>query len=196
MKQLRDALAKALPQQPILNVVDSSADENAMLIFAGSDSDPGVYYLFDRKARQLDTFLVARNELEGVKLASVKSITYPSSDGVQVPAYLTLPAGTTSPKGLPAIVLPHGGPSARDYWGFDWLSQFYASRGFVVLQPEFRGSSVTATPGSSRTASSHGRSRSATWPPPATGSSTRGWIRRSSASSDGPMGATRHCSRR
>jgi dipeptidyl aminopeptidase/acylaminoacyl peptidase len=83
---------------------------------------------------------VSRNELEGVKLASVKSITYPSADGVQVPAYLTLPPGVTSPKGLPAIVLPHGGPSARDYWGFDWLSQFYASRGFAVLQPEFRGS--------------------------------------------------------
>jgi dienelactone hydrolase len=140
VKQLLSSLGHALPQQPIVHVVDSSADENIMLVFAGSDSDPGVYYLFDKKARHLDTFLVARNELEGVKLASVKSITYPSSDGVQVPAYLTLPPGVTSPKGLPAIVLPHGGPSARDYWGFDWLSQFYASRGFAVLQPEFRGS--------------------------------------------------------
>jgi dienelactone hydrolase len=140
VKQLLAALGRALPQQPIVYVVDSSADENVMLIIAGSDSDPGVYYLFDKKARHLDTFLVARNELEGVKLASVKAISYPSSDGVQVPAYLTLPPGATSPKGLPAIVLPHGGPSARDYWGFDWLSQFYASRGFVVLQPEFRGS--------------------------------------------------------
>lgn len=140
VKQLLSSLGHALPQQPIVQVVDSSADENVMLVFAHSDSDPGVYYLFDKKARHLNTFLVARNELEGVKLASVRSITYPSSDGVQVPAYLTLPPGVTSPKGLPAIVLPHGGPSARDYWGFDWLSQFYASRGFAVLQPQFRGS--------------------------------------------------------
>ena len=139
VKQLLASLGKALPQQE-LNVLDSSADENTLLVFGGSDSDPGVYYLFDKKARRLQTFLVARAELEGVKLASVKSITYPSSDGVMVPAYLTLPPGATSAKGLPSIVLPHGGPSARDVWGFDWLSQFYASRGFVVLQPEFRGS--------------------------------------------------------
>lgn len=140
IKQLLAALSKAIPQQPLLEVVDSSLDGNTLLIFAGSDSDPGVYYLFDKKARRLETFLVARAELEGVKLASVKSISYPAGDGVMVPAYLTLPPGVTSAKGLPAIVLPHGGPSARDEWGFDWLSQFYASRGFVVLQPEFRGS--------------------------------------------------------
>jgi dipeptidyl aminopeptidase/acylaminoacyl peptidase len=99
-----------------------------------------VYYLFDKKAHRLDTFLVARDQLEGVKLASVQAISYPATDGVMVPAYLTLPPGVTSAKGLPAIVLPHGGPSARDEWGFDWLSQFYVARGFVVLQPEFRGS--------------------------------------------------------
>lgn len=140
VKELLASLGRALPQQE-LNVVDASADENTLLVFAGSDSDPGVYYLFDKKARRLETFLVARAELEGVKLASVKPITYPAADGVMVPAYLTLPPGAASAKGLPAIVLPHGGPSARDVWGFDWLSQFYASRGFVVLQPEFRGSS-------------------------------------------------------
>jgi dipeptidyl aminopeptidase/acylaminoacyl peptidase len=139
IKQLLASLGRALPQHQ-LNVVDSSADENTLLIFAGSDSDPGVYYLFDKKARRLETFLVARGELEGVKLATVQSISYPAADGVMIPAYLTLPPGVTSAKGLPAIVLPHGGPSARDVWGFDWLSQFYASRGFVVLQPEFRGS--------------------------------------------------------
>lgn len=133
------SLAKALPEKE-LDVVDSSADENILLIFAGSDSDPGIYYLFDRKAHKLETFLVARRQLEGVELASVKAITYPAADGVMVPAYLTLPPGVTSARGLPAIVLPHGGPSARDEWGFDWLSQFYASRGFVVVQPQFRGS--------------------------------------------------------
>jgi len=140
IKQLVASLGKALPQQPIVEVVDSSNDENILLIFAGSDSDPGVYYLFDKKSRRLQTFLVVRSELEGVKLANVKPITYPAADGVMVPAYLTLPPGVTTAKGLPAIVLPHGGPEARDQWGFDWLSQFYASRGFVVLQPEFRGS--------------------------------------------------------
>jgi len=102
---------------------------------------PGVYYIFDRTSRVLQTFLVARRELEGVKLASVRSVTYPASDGVMIPGYLTLPPDRENARGLPAIVLPHGGPSARDEWGFDWLSQFYASRGFAVLQPNFRGSS-------------------------------------------------------
>jgi dipeptidyl aminopeptidase/acylaminoacyl peptidase len=138
--QLMGSLSKALPTHPALRIADSSVDESKMLVFAGSDADPGVYYLFDRKSHELATFLVARNELEGVKLATVKPITYPGTDGVPIPAYLTLPPGHESAKGLPAIVLPHGGPSARDEWGFDWLSQFYASRGFAVLQPNFRGS--------------------------------------------------------
>jgi dipeptidyl aminopeptidase/acylaminoacyl peptidase len=56
-----------------------------------------------------------------------------------IPAYLTLPPGSTG-KGLPAIVLPHGGPEARDQWGFDWLVQFLAARGYAVIQPNFRGS--------------------------------------------------------
>jgi len=139
--KLIHALAGALPQQPLLEVADSSVDESKLLIFAGSDSDPGVYYIFNKKTSELATFLVAREELEGVKLASVRSVTYPSSDGVQVPGYLTLPPGRESAKGLPAIVLPHGGPSARDEWGFDWLSQFFAVQGYAVLQPNFRGSS-------------------------------------------------------
>ncbi len=140
-EKLLASLAKALPGLPGLRIVDSSIDENVLLIFAGSDHDPGVYYLFDKKLRQLQTFLVLRGELEGVKLASVKPIHYQAADGTMIPGYLTLPPGIDTPKDLPAIVMPHGGPSARDYWGFDWLAQFYASRGYAVLQPNFRGSS-------------------------------------------------------
>ena len=141
VKKLLTSLAKALPDQKILRVADSSSDENTMLLFAGSDTDPGVYHVFDRKARNLHTFLVVRGELEGRKLANVRAVQYPADDGAMIPGYLTLPPGREDAKGLPAIVLPHGGPSARDEWGFDWLSQFYAARGFAVLQPNFRGSS-------------------------------------------------------
>lgn len=139
LKQLLGALSRALPQQQ-LRVTDSSVDEGRLLVFSGSDTDPGVYYLFDRKSHHLDTFLVVRSALEGVKLAKVKPITYPADDGVMVPAYLTLPPGKEDARGLPAIVLPHGGPESRDQWGFDWLPQFFANRGYAVLQPEFRGS--------------------------------------------------------
>ena len=140
IKALLSSLSQALPHQPLLRVADSSVDQGTLLIMAGSDTDPGVYYLFDRAAHRLNTFLVVRDELEGVRLAAVRPVTYPSDDGVMVPGYLTLPPGQESGHGLPAIVLPHGGPSARDQWGFDWLSQYFASRGYAVLQPEFRGS--------------------------------------------------------
>jgi dipeptidyl aminopeptidase/acylaminoacyl peptidase len=83
--------------------------------------------------------LASRPGLDGVKLATVKPITYQAADGSAIPAYLTLPAGSEG-KNLPAIVMPHGGPGARDEWGFDWLSQYFAARGYAVIQPNFRGS--------------------------------------------------------
>jgi dipeptidyl aminopeptidase/acylaminoacyl peptidase len=84
--------------------------------------------------------LAMREQLGGVPLASVKAIDYPAQDGTRIPAYLTFPPGKDSAKGLPAIVMPHGGPGARDVGGFDWLAQFFAHQGYVVLQPNFRGS--------------------------------------------------------
>jgi dipeptidyl aminopeptidase/acylaminoacyl peptidase len=140
IEKLMSSLSRALPRQPQVRIVDSSVDEHVLLVFAGSDDDPGVYYLFDRPSKQLRTFLVVRDQLEGVNLAKVKPVSYPAADGEMVPGYLTLPPGVETAKGLPAIVLPHGGPGARDEWGFDWQSQYYASRGFAVLQPNFRGS--------------------------------------------------------
>ena len=139
IRQMLNALHKALPNQ-LISVVDSNLDETKILIFAGSDTDPGVYYLFDRPTHTLNTFLVARAPLEGVTLAHVKPIAYPAADGQMIPGYLTLPPGVDNPHGLPAIVMPHGGPSSRDEWGFNWLAQFYAARGYVVLQPNYRGS--------------------------------------------------------
>ncbi len=136
---LGKALARALPSTPLIRFVDSSVDESKLILWAGSDTDPGRYYLFDKAAKQLRPMMLDRPQLDGVTLAPMKPVTYTASDGTKVPAYLTLPAGGTG-KNLPAIVMPHGGPSARDEWGFDWLVQFYASRGFAVLQPNYRGS--------------------------------------------------------
>jgi dipeptidyl aminopeptidase/acylaminoacyl peptidase len=138
-RKLSDSLGKALPNQPLVDFTGSTADGSKLLLFAGGDTIPGAYYLFDRNSRSLNELALVRPELEGKPLASVRSISYPAADGVQVPAYLTLPPGKEA-KGLPAIVLPHGGPSARDEWGFDWLAQFLAARGYVVIQPNYRGS--------------------------------------------------------
>jgi len=138
VKALIESLGRALHTVP--HVIDASLDESRMLVQTSTDLDPGVYYLFDRKSHQLQTLFVVRNQLEGVKLATMRPVTYAAGDGTQIPGYLTLPPGAQSVKGLPAIVMPHGGPSARDTWGFDWLAQFFANRGYVVLQPNFRGS--------------------------------------------------------
>src|SRR3546814_19830280 len=72
-------------------------------------------------------------------------VSFPAADGTTIPGYLTLPPDVTEAQGLPAIVLPHGGPSARDEWGFDWLVQFFTARGYAVLQPNYRGSSGHGT---------------------------------------------------
>jgi dipeptidyl aminopeptidase/acylaminoacyl peptidase len=139
-KALSSALGKALPNLPIVTFVNASLDGKKVLLFAGGDNDAGRYFLFDKTTKALGEILPARPGLAGRTLASVKSITYPAADGTMVPAYLTLPAGKAA-KGLPAVVLPHGGPSSRDEWGFDWLAQFLAARGYAVIQPNYRGSS-------------------------------------------------------
>jgi dipeptidyl aminopeptidase/acylaminoacyl peptidase len=138
-KQLAASLSKVLPKLPLVDFVDSSADGRKLLIFASSDNDPGRYYVFDRDAKTLNEAMLARPELEGRTLAEQKAVTIPASDGAQIPGYLTLPPGKDA-KNLPAVILPHGGPSERDEWGFDWLPQFLAARGYAVLQPEYRGS--------------------------------------------------------
>jgi dipeptidyl aminopeptidase/acylaminoacyl peptidase len=139
-KRLHAMLEKALPQMPLIDIVSASADEQTLLIRAGSDVDPGTWYLFDRAKKSLAEIMTQRPGLKLRTLSPVKVINFAAGDGTQIPAYLTLPPGVTDAKNLPAIVMPHGGPAARDAWGFDWLAQFYAQRGFVVLQPNYRGS--------------------------------------------------------
>lgn len=138
-KALSKSLSKALPKLPLISFIDATPDGQKLLIVAGSDSDPGRYYVFDRSRKTLNEAMFARPQLSGRVLAEVKPVTVPGPGGVGIPAYLTLPPGREA-TGLPAVVLPHGGPSARDEWGFDWIAQFLAARGYAVLQPQYRGS--------------------------------------------------------
>ena len=137
--KLQAGLAKALPNQPQISFQGATADGTKIVILASGDTHPGTFYRYDKQTKQLASIAPVRANLEGRQLAPVKPITVAAGDGVSIPAYLTLPPGTTG-KGLPAVVLPHGGPSARDEWGFDWLPQFLAARGYAVIQPNFRGS--------------------------------------------------------
>jgi dipeptidyl aminopeptidase/acylaminoacyl peptidase len=136
---LARSLGRAIPNLPLVNFGTDSADGQRVLIHAGSDADAGRYFVYDRGNRNLTEILMVRPQLESAPAATVRSVTYPAADGVNVPAYLTLPPGSTG-RNLPAVILPHGGPAARDEWGFDWLAQYLAHQGYAVLQPNYRGS--------------------------------------------------------
>lgn len=139
-KALGASLAKAIPQLPLIRFAGANREGSKVLVHAGADNDSGRYFVFDKSAKTLVEVMLVRPDLEKRTLASVKPVKVTASDGTVIPAYLTLPVGKT-PKNLPAVVLPHGGPSSRDEWGFDWLAQFLAARGYAVLQPNYRGSS-------------------------------------------------------
>jgi dienelactone hydrolase len=132
-------LRRAIPNLPLLDYEGASADGNRILVHAGADNDAGRYYVFDRQGPRLNEILMVRPQLENTTLATVRNVTYPAADGTSVPGYLTLPAGREA-RNLPVVILPHGGPSSRDAWGFDWLAQYLANRGYAVLQANYRGS--------------------------------------------------------
>jgi dipeptidyl aminopeptidase/acylaminoacyl peptidase len=138
-KALVAALGRAIPTLPIVDIDRASADGSKVLIFAGADNDAGRYFVFDKKTKNLAEIMLVRPDLENRQLASVRPVVVAAADGTPVPAYLTTPPGKQA-KNLPAVVLPHGGPSSRDEWGFDWLAQYLAARGYAVLQPNYRGS--------------------------------------------------------
>ena len=133
-----ELLTKKLPGKEV-GFASSTRDERVWLVTAFGDTEPGETYLFDRTSKQLTLQYRGREKLAREHLASMTAVRYKSSDGLEIPAYLTLPKGVPA-KNLPLIVVPHGGPWARDGWGYSGIPQFLANRGYAVLQPNFRGS--------------------------------------------------------
>ncbi|HEX5885290.1 MAG TPA: alpha/beta fold hydrolase, partial [Pyrinomonadaceae bacterium] len=131
-------LQKKLPGKDI-NFGSSTRDEKLFIISANADTDPGSTYLYDRTNKKLTLQYQIREKLNRSYLAPMKAVKYPSSDGLEIPAFLTLPKGVEA-KNLPAVIVPHGGPWYRDTWGYNSFSQFLANRGYAVLHPNFRGS--------------------------------------------------------
>ncbi|MBZ0199340.1 MAG: S9 family peptidase [Ignavibacteriaceae bacterium] len=116
-----------------------TSDENVWLVAVTRDVDPGSVYLFDRTTGKAELLYKSRPNLPSENLAEMTPVTYKSRDGLDIPAYLTLPKGV-EPKNLPVVMLIHGGPWARDQWSYSGLVQFLANRGYAVFQPNFRGS--------------------------------------------------------
>lgn len=121
-------------------ITSMSADQKRMIVHVGGPEQAGAFYLFDREGNgTLSRLAYVDEKLKLVKFAPVTTIRYKARDGVTIPAVLTLPKVAT-PKNLPLIVLPHGGPDARDSESWDWWVQFLAAKGYAVVQPNYRGS--------------------------------------------------------
>ena len=120
-------------------VADVDDDERRVIVRTYSDRTRGAYYLFDRKDESMSKLADLSPWLKADQMAPMTAITFPSRDGLKIHGYITLPVGVEA-KNLPLVVIPHGGPSARDGWGFDSEVQFLANRGIAVLQVNFRGS--------------------------------------------------------
>jgi dipeptidyl aminopeptidase/acylaminoacyl peptidase len=118
---------------------DLTPDYSRILIETAGNNDSGTWYLVDTKAGQSQVIGKARPQIGANDVGPVSRIKYKAQDGLEIEAILTLPPGLKA-QGLPLVVLPHGGPRAADDLTFDWWAQAFASRGYAVLQPNFRGS--------------------------------------------------------
>lgn len=138
MASIQNAVTKAFPGR-ITQIYDRSADYKRIVASVDDASSPPVVYLVDFAKGSADIIGEAYPALAGAALGEQETTSYRSRDGLEIPAYLTTPPGSEA-KNLPLVVFPHGGPYARDDSGFDWWAQFLATRGYAVLQPQFRGS--------------------------------------------------------
>ena len=137
-KRIQKIFDKNFPDSYVF--VDSySTDKNKMILRVVSPHDPGTFYLLDLKNSALEMVGYKYEKLDTTKLSDVTPVIYKARDGLEIPGFLTIPAGSDG-KNLPFIVVPHDGPIARDYWGFNSRIQFLASLGYGVLQMNYRGS--------------------------------------------------------
>ncbi|NYT85979.1 alpha/beta hydrolase family protein [Pollutimonas harenae] len=135
----RHACVSAMLEGYDVTFQSSTRDENKFIVAAYNDRTPGSRHIYDAARNTLDKLADINPVLDEHDMAPVQAISYPSRDGLTIHGYLTLPVGREA-KNLPCIINPHGGPWARDGWGFNPETQFLANRGYCVLQMNFRGS--------------------------------------------------------
>lgn len=145
LAQLQADIDKAVGADRRARIVSTSRDHSKMIVHVGSPDQPGSYYYYNTSVGVM-SLLSHISDSFGLKtrLSPVKTIHYKARDALDIAAVLTLPVGR-DPKNLPLILMPHGGPFARDSEEWDWWVQFLAYRGYAVLQPNYRGSSGYGT---------------------------------------------------
>ena len=133
------ALEKTFPSYRVVSV-SSTLDESEMVIWVGNDKDPGGYYIFNTLTNELkDLGMSRRAWINPNEMADMEPVRFKARDGLEINGYLTRPIGKK--ENLPMIVMVHGGPhGVRDYWTYNNETQFFASRGYAVLQINYRGS--------------------------------------------------------
>lgn len=141
--ELQAQLDKAVGPNRRASIRSWSRDRVRLLVHVGSASEPGRFYILDRTNGAMKPFAWVNEAIKG-PLHPVSTIRYKARDGLEIPAVLILPKGREARK-LPLIVMPHGGPWARDAESWDWWAQFMADRGYAVIQPNYRGSSGFGT---------------------------------------------------
>ena len=134
------ALLQAQFQGQLVYPVNSTRKHDKLLYRVYSDRNSGEYYIFDAALQEASFFDAEQPWLDPDRMASVRRVRYAARDGLMIDGFLTLPPGKPD-KNLPTVVLPHGGPiGVSDRWGWDADAQFLASRGYAVLQMNYRGS--------------------------------------------------------
>lgn len=137
-QKIQNSLGKALPGAAPM-IVSKSADNLKMIVRAIYTDNPDQFFFYDRGAKSMSQIATTYPALDAKSVAVKSKFDYVSTDGLTIHGYLTLPSGAEK-KNMPLIVLPHGGPAGRDDMSFDWWSFFYAANGYLVYQPNFRGS--------------------------------------------------------
>lgn len=140
--EFQEAQAMIETQYPgkTVAILDHTPDRKVFLASVSSPSQPPRYFVLDVAASRIISIGSSMPSLESVALGQKRATTFKSRDGVDIPVYVTTPPGYADAKNAPTIIFPHGGPAARDMPDFDWWAQFMATRGYVVIQPQFRGS--------------------------------------------------------
>jgi len=133
-----DKVRPALSGETV-TLVSATANLDRMILYAEGPGDSGTYFFVDYPTRKIEAVGWAYPTILQGAVGTTQILDYKAADGLEMQGILTLPPGREA-KALPLIVMPHGGPQARDYQGFDWWAQAYASRGYAVFQPNFRGS--------------------------------------------------------
>lgn len=137
-KAFYQKLDQLLPQTEY-RIIDRDVNENVFVVRTFTDRNPGSYYLYIANTGKLKKLSDNNSTINEEQMCEMKPITYTSRDGLKISGYLTLPLHTEA-KNLPVIVLPHNGPGQRNTWGYNAEVQFFANRGYAVLQINYRGS--------------------------------------------------------